>query len=147
MLVFSPQLCELLPLKPSLWFTSPPPPLPEVKVQNIRTVCGWKGGVLSCVGDHILQEFNTLFLTCFKQIKRMCRMSIEHLAVRPAWPLGGWHILLLVPPSDTRPRCTCICTTSIPTHQIVEDDHAIFAVLASVQWLHSFTLSQTTCGG
>jgi hypothetical protein len=29
----------------------------------IKTKCGFEGvGVLSCVGDHILQEFNTLFL-------------------------------------------------------------------------------------
>jgi hypothetical protein len=28
---------------------------------------GW--GVLSCVGDHILQEFNTLFLTRFRNYK------------------------------------------------------------------------------
>jgi hypothetical protein len=27
MLVFSTQLCELLPLSPSPWFNSPPPPL------------------------------------------------------------------------------------------------------------------------
>jgi hypothetical protein len=42
-----------------------PPPLPKVQVQYMRTVCGWKVGVgvLSCVGDHILQEFNSLFLT------------------------------------------------------------------------------------
>jgi hypothetical protein len=45
MLVFSTQLCELLPLYPSLWFTSP----------------------LPCV--HILQEFNTLYLTRFRIYK------------------------------------------------------------------------------
>jgi hypothetical protein len=42
MLVLSTQLCELLPLSPSLWFTHPP--LPKVKVQKIQTVCGWEGG-------------------------------------------------------------------------------------------------------
>jgi hypothetical protein len=68
MLVFSAQPCELLPLKPSLWFTSSTPPsLPKVKVQ---IVCGWEGvGVLSYVGDHILQKFNTLFLTRFRNYK------------------------------------------------------------------------------
>ncbi len=47
---------------------SPPPPLPKVNVK----VCGWEGmggGVLSCVGDHILQEFNTLYLTRFRTYK------------------------------------------------------------------------------
>jgi hypothetical protein len=43
MLVFWTQLCELLPLYPSLWFTSPhPSPLPKVKVQYIESV--WLGG-------------------------------------------------------------------------------------------------------
>jgi hypothetical protein len=74
MLVFSTQLCKLLPLKPSLWFTSPtPPPLPKVNVQYNQTVCGWEGEgvgvVLSCVGDHIVQEFNTMFLTRFRTYK------------------------------------------------------------------------------
>jgi hypothetical protein len=44
MLVFSTQLCELLPLYPSLWFIPPPHPLPCVKVQYIQTVCGWESG-------------------------------------------------------------------------------------------------------
>ncbi len=44
MLAFSIQLCELLPLKPSFWFTSPtPPPLSKVKVQYIQTMCGCGG--------------------------------------------------------------------------------------------------------
>jgi len=43
MLVFSTQLCELLPLYPSLWFNSPPP-LPCVKVQYIRLRLGGGGG-------------------------------------------------------------------------------------------------------
>jgi hypothetical protein len=46
-----------------------PSPLPCVKVQYIQTVCDWEewgGGALSFVGDHILQEFNTLFLTRFR---------------------------------------------------------------------------------
>jgi hypothetical protein len=49
--------------QPSLGFTSPTPPtVPEVKVQYVQTVCGWKvWGNLSCVGDYILSEFNTLF--------------------------------------------------------------------------------------
>ncbi len=34
-------------------------------------VCGWEGvrGVLRCVGDHILQKLNTLFLTRFRPTK------------------------------------------------------------------------------
>jgi hypothetical protein len=40
-----------------------PPPLPKVKVQYILyrqcVAGGWGGGLLSCVGDHILQEVIT----------------------------------------------------------------------------------------
>jgi hypothetical protein len=64
MLVFFTQLCELLPF--SLDHLPPPP------VYCIQTVCGWGGGgggVLSCFEDHILQEFNTLFLTRFRTYK------------------------------------------------------------------------------
>jgi hypothetical protein len=51
---------------------SPPHPpfslsLCKSTVQYIQTVCGLvgDGGMLSCVGDHILQEFNNLYLTTF----------------------------------------------------------------------------------
>jgi hypothetical protein len=52
-------------------FSLTPSPLPKVNVQYIQTVCGCGrgmggGGVLSCVVDHILQEFNTLFLITFR---------------------------------------------------------------------------------
>ncbi len=72
MLEFSTQLCELLPLYLTFSLVPlPPPPLPKVQVHyvhyiQILIVCGreWLGGeVLSCVGDHILQEFNTIYLT------------------------------------------------------------------------------------
>jgi hypothetical protein len=59
MLVFSTQLCELLPsyLLPG---STPPPP-------HIQTVCGWEGvGVLSPVEGHILEKFNALYLTRFR---------------------------------------------------------------------------------
>jgi hypothetical protein len=59
MLAFSSKLCELLPLSPSLWFTSPPPPC--VKLQK---VCDWEGlGVSSPLGDHML------YLTRFRTYK------------------------------------------------------------------------------
>jgi hypothetical protein len=42
-------------------------------LQKLRTQCvsgrGWGEGVLSCVGDHIQQEFNTLFLTRIRTYK------------------------------------------------------------------------------
>ena len=45
-----------------------PPSLCQSTV--IQTVCGWEGeGVLSSVGDHILQEFNILYLTRFRNYK------------------------------------------------------------------------------
>jgi hypothetical protein len=67
MLVFSTQLCELLPLQLSP-LTSPSS---QSKVQFIQTVCGWEGmgRVSSCVGNHTPQEFNTLFLTRFRTYK------------------------------------------------------------------------------
>jgi hypothetical protein len=70
MLVFSTQLCELLPLYPSLWFNAPPSPFP-VSTYSIYRQCvtGGGGEVLSLVGGHILQEFNTLYLTRFRTYK------------------------------------------------------------------------------
>ncbi len=63
MLVFLTQLSELLPFNLLSGFNSPPPPslCKCVKVQYIGTDAVWLGGgeVLSPVGDHILQEFNT----------------------------------------------------------------------------------------
>ncbi len=65
MLVFSIILWTIAPLPP-LW---PPPPLPPSQIK--RTIytdnvgCWGGGGVFSCVVDHILQEFNTLFLIRF----------------------------------------------------------------------------------
>jgi hypothetical protein len=65
MLVFSTQLLTIT-LIPSLLFTSP---LSKVKVHYIQTVCGRGWEVLICVGDLILQEFNTLYLTRFRTYK------------------------------------------------------------------------------
>ncbi len=69
-LVFLTQLCELLPLQPSLWFTSPTPPPTKVKVHIHIQYAGreWRGVEL-CFGDHILQEIDTLFLTRFRTYK------------------------------------------------------------------------------
>jgi hypothetical protein len=49
MLVFSTQLCKLLPLYPSLWFTSPPSQC-QSTVYTLKTVCCREGmeGVESC---------------------------------------------------------------------------------------------------
>ncbi len=52
----------------------PPPLHPCVKVQCIKTVSGWEGvgagvWVLSPVGEHVLQEFNTLYLTRLRTSK------------------------------------------------------------------------------
>jgi hypothetical protein len=65
----------MLVFDPALWTIDPPtfsvghlPPLPKVKLLYIQKVCGWEvgGGVLSCFGDRLLQEFNTLYLTRFR---------------------------------------------------------------------------------
>ncbi len=58
------RLGTITPLTFSLVHLPHPSPLPKVKVQYIQ---GWR--VLGCVGDHILQEFNTLFLTRFRTFK------------------------------------------------------------------------------
>jgi hypothetical protein len=72
MLVFSTHLVYCCP---STFSLTPPPPhsLPKKNVQYIQTLCGCGrgggGGVLSCVVDHILQEFNILFLNRFRTYK------------------------------------------------------------------------------
>jgi hypothetical protein len=61
---FRPSFVNYCPCK--LLSDSPPPsPLPKVKVQTDSVWLGGGGGGLSCVGDHILQEFITLYLTRF----------------------------------------------------------------------------------
>jgi hypothetical protein len=47
MLVFSSQLCELLPLQPSHWFNSPPLPCVNKYAVYTYTVCKEGGGVWS----------------------------------------------------------------------------------------------------
>ncbi len=61
MLVFSTQLCELLPFNLLSGSTVPPPSLRQSAVRG--------GGALSPVEDHILQEFNTLYLARFRTYK------------------------------------------------------------------------------
>ncbi len=61
-----------------LQVTSPPSSQSQSTVY-VQTVCGWEGvGVLSCVGDHILQEFNTLFLTGFRIYKIALPPQTKH---------------------------------------------------------------------
>ncbi len=72
MLLFSTQLCKLLPPSSNLLSGSTSPAPPPLPVSKYSTVGGWEWGgvgVLSCVGDYILQEFNTLFLTRFRTYK------------------------------------------------------------------------------
>ncbi len=56
--------------RPSLWTVAPMDEgtikTPSPKCRLYWCLCGCGGGVLSCVVDHILQEFNTLFLTKVK---------------------------------------------------------------------------------
>ncbi len=53
---------------PSNLLSGSPPPPPSLRQSEVYTVSVWFGmaggrGVLSSVGDHILQGFNTLYLT------------------------------------------------------------------------------------
>ncbi len=57
------------------------PPPPFVKAQYIQIVCDWEGvGVLSLVGDDILEEFNTLY----DQIQ-----NLQNCYTTPNKTLGG----------------------------------------------------------
>ncbi len=79
-----------------------PPPLPKVNVQYIQTVCGGGGGgVLSCVVEHILQEFNTLFLTRFRTYK----IATLPKKKRPVWRHLGIGVFK-IPSSMVRTVCT-----------------------------------------
>jgi hypothetical protein len=68
MLVFSTSFVKYYPS--NLLSGSPPPPPPPSQSQStvyMYRQCDWEGvGVLSCVEDHILQEFHNLFLTIFR---------------------------------------------------------------------------------
>ncbi len=55
-MVFTTKLCELMLLYPSLWFNTPRFPVSKYSIYRQCVV-------LSPVGDHILQEFNTRFRT------------------------------------------------------------------------------------
>ncbi len=68
MLAFSTPVVNCCPS--TFYLTSNTPLLPSQSKPTL-TVCGWGvgGGVLSCVVDQILQEFNTLFLTRFRTYK------------------------------------------------------------------------------
>jgi hypothetical protein len=60
MLVFSTPLVNCCP---STFPLTSPTPLPSQSKCTVYTDSVWLWGMLSCVVDHILQEFNTLFLT------------------------------------------------------------------------------------
>jgi hypothetical protein len=78
-LVFSTQLVNCSPhgqrncvLLPPYLLSDRPPPRPNVFVPYLLVVGGGGGvggGLLSCVVDYILQEFNTLLLTRFRTYK------------------------------------------------------------------------------
>jgi hypothetical protein len=72
MLVFSTPLVNCCVSTFSLTTPTPPPSQSErtYSIYGTDRVWLWRvGGVLSCVVDHILQEFNTLFLTRFRTYK------------------------------------------------------------------------------
>ncbi len=69
-----------------------PPPFLESKYSTgyyRQCVAGRVWGVLSCVGDHILQEFNTLLLTRFRTFKKLL-----HHHKRKPWRGGGLTLII-----------------------------------------------------
>ncbi len=64
--IFDSALWTIAPLTFYLVHLPLPSHLSKVKVQFIQTMCGWEGveggGGFECVGDYILQEFNTLLI-------------------------------------------------------------------------------------
>ncbi len=78
MLVFSIPLVNCWPST----FSDLPHPSPFSRCQRTvytdSAVCGCGGGVLSCVVDHIMQEFNTLFLTRFRTYKIATPIQTKH---------------------------------------------------------------------
>jgi hypothetical protein len=70
MLVFSTPLVYCCPS--TFYLTFPPPPSQSKRTVYTDSVWLWgvgEGGVLSSVVDHILKEFNNLFLTRFRTSK------------------------------------------------------------------------------
>ncbi len=103
MLVFSTKLCELQYCPSNLISGSPtspltPPPFPKSQSQSTvysiqyitDSVRLGGGGMLSYVGDHILQEFNTLFLTRFRNYKIASSTKTKTLEGRG--PQTGKHL-------------------------------------------------------
>jgi hypothetical protein len=79
MLVFSTQLCERLS---NLLSGSTLSLLPCVNMYSVYTdtVCKGGGGVIrGFVGDHILQEFNTLYLTQIQNLQNCYTTPIKNL--------------------------------------------------------------------
>jgi hypothetical protein len=72
MMVFSAPLVNYCPSTFSMTSPTPSPPSQSQRtIQYIQAVCGLEGGGGErgsevCVVDHILQEFNTLFVTRFR---------------------------------------------------------------------------------
>ncbi len=78
----------------NLLYGSPTPPPSLRQIPYIQTVSGWEGkGMLSPVGDHILQEFNTLYLTRFRTTK-----LLDHPKQNPR-RRGGLRQINTMPPS------------------------------------------------
>jgi hypothetical protein len=73
LLVFSTPLVNDCPSTISLTFLTPLPPPPKKNIRTVFADCVWVwgggGGVLSCVVDHILQEFNTQLLSRLRAYK------------------------------------------------------------------------------
>jgi hypothetical protein len=80
MLLFSTQLCQLQ-YCPSNFLSGHPPSQSQSTVCTDSVWLGGSEGLLSCVGEHILQEFNTLLLTRFRTYKIALPPPTKNLGV------------------------------------------------------------------
>ncbi len=99
MLVFSTQLCELLPIQPSLWFNSAPPPpslCEKMLYTPMQCLRGW--GVWDCGPQTDKDLPQSPFIGQFLRWRHFALSSMSHIFLRyiapppPSHEFRGWHL-------------------------------------------------------